>query len=58
MRVYSESKDVDHIRAKIFQHVEKRYRDEKRNSNLEDIACANKKRRGLLQEPPKNRTTP
>jgi hypothetical protein len=58
MALYAGGKDIDHIRTKIFQHVEKSYRNEKRKSNLEDIACANKKRRGLLQEPPKNRTTP
>jgi hypothetical protein len=41
MTVYSGVKEVDHIRAKIFHHVEKRYRAEKRKLNLQDITCAN-----------------
>ena len=41
MTVYSAGKDVDHIRAKNFQHIEKRYRAEKRKLNLQDIICAN-----------------
>jgi thiamine biosynthesis protein ThiC len=41
MTVYSGGKDVDHIRAKIFHHVEKCHRAEKRKLNLQDITCAN-----------------
>ncbi len=58
MTLYAGGKDIGHIRAKFLNTLENATALKNESQTLKILHVLTKKRRGLLQKPPENRTTP